>query len=124
AENTFLTSGYANWKNAIGRNGGFEMHQKTNCHTVATQALQNLRSTAVSSLLSHQISLEQATARKCLTAVVTSIVFVARQGLALRHRDDNESNLNQLLSLRAADVPELGTWLSRRQDYTHHSIQN
>ena len=50
---------------------------------------------------------------------------MARQGLALRRVDDSESNLIQLLQLRAEDDPRILQWLRKsQQKYTSHENQN
>ena len=58
--------------------------------------------------------------------IVTSIKYLARQGISLRGDGDEEnSNFMQLLRLRADDDPDLLTWLQRKQNkYTSHEIQN
>lgn len=50
---------------------------------------------------------------KALTAILSSIRFLAIQGLGLRGHDDNKGNLKQLSLLREADVPGLAEWLNR-----------
>ena len=57
--------------------------------------------------------------------IVTSIKYLARQGISLRGDGDEEnSNFMQLLRLRADDDPNLLTWLQRKHNkYTSHEIQ-
>ena len=60
----------------------------------------------------HRAEKEQA--RAMLYLILSSIRFLARQGLALRgDSSDHESNLIQLLRLRGEDKPEILHWLDR-----------
>ena len=79
---------------------------------------------SVDQQLSKQSDCAQAEARRCLTAIFTSIKFLARQGLAFRGHDDSEGNIQQLLNLRALDMPELKQWLENKFDYTSPLLQN
>ena len=57
--------------------------------------------------------------------ILSSLRFLARQGLALRNAEESSSNLIQLLRLRAEDHPQLTSWLERSQKkYTSHENQN
>ena len=59
--------------------------------------------------------------RTCFLKLIESIRFLARPGLAMQGHTDAESNFNQLLKLRANDVPLLTDWLHRKNDkYTSH----
>ena len=79
-ESSFLLSGYTNWKKAVGKNGRFEGHQSSKCHSVAIQALHDLlQSTPVTNMLLQQLSFDQDLARKCLHSIVTTAMFLARQ---------------------------------------------
>ena len=60
-----------------------------------------------------------------LTIILSSVRYLARQELALRGGDDAESNLIQLLQLRAEDNPQMRDWLRRSaRKYTSHENQN
>ena len=49
-----------------------------------------------------------------LRLIISSIGFLARQGLDLRGSgDDSSANLIQLLCLRAEDKPQIREWLDR-----------
>ena len=59
-----------------------------------------------------------------LRLIISSIRFLARQGLALRGSgDDFSANLIQLLRLRAEDKPQIGESLDRRV-HEHTSPEN
>ena len=76
---------------------------------------------------------KQAQNRKCLLAIVSTVRFLARQGLPLRgaSRGDSSgsgeinSNFMQLLLLRKEEIPDLDAWLEKSQDrFTSPDIQN
>ncbi len=57
--------------------------------------------------------------------VLSSLQYLARQGIAIRGHPDEESNFYQLLKLRARDNTKLHSWLQRKTNkYTSHDIQN
>lgn len=63
--------------------------------------------------------------RVALYKIFTTIIFLAKQGLALRRHDDKNSNLKQLLMLRCEGVPELKTWINRdNHKWLHNTIVN
>ena len=66
---------------------------------------------------------EMTTARSSLKRIMTSIAFLARQGLAIRGKTDEDSNFNQLLSLQASYSEDLQSWLSRSK-YRSAIIKN
>ena len=121
-----IEKGYCNWKKAGGKCGIFQTHNDSKCHAFAVQALHHRQlSTPVSGLLSRQLFAEQVNAQKCLHVIFTSIVYLARQGLALRGHNEGEGNFSQLLKSRSHDVPEMAQWLNKRaNNFTHHAVQD
>ena len=68
---------------------------------------------------------EMVKARDMLAIILSSVRYLARQGLALRKADDLESNLIKLLELRAEDNAQITNWLAKgRRKYTSHENQN
>ena len=55
---------------------------------------------------------------------ISSLQFIARQGLPSRGHNDAEGNFLQLLSLRSSDCTCLKQWILQRQNWTSHDIQN
>ena len=88
---------------------GFRKHQESKTHQEAVEVVITLPQTAsnVGELLSKAHKQEREFARNMLGLILS------RQGLALRGSDDAESNLIQLLRLRAEDNPQLLRWLDR-----------
>ena len=85
----------------------------------------------VGEMLSTAHAKEKANSRKALYTILSTVRFLARQGLPLRGSfvgqgcGEANSNLMQLLHLRKDDVPNLDAWLHRSQDrFTSPAIQN
>ena len=116
--------GNCNWKDAT---SAFKKHQESKTHCEAVEAMITLPKTTsdVGELLSKAHKEEKELARDMLRSILSSVRYLARQGLALRGDDDAESNLIQLLQLRAEDNPQLVLWLQRSsRKYTSHENQN
>jgi len=61
--------------------------------------------------------------RAALLKIISSILYLTKQGLAIRGHTDNNSNINQLLKLRSSDSLELDSWLSRTAyKWTSHEV--
>lgn len=120
-EKSFLVNGFTNWKDATRI---FSRHESCEFHKSSAAALSS--NVDVSDMLSKQAAAEKQQNRQYLLKVLTSIRFLARQGLPLRG-DGNEidSNLHQLLVLRGEDYPPIHQFLQRQQlKYTAHEVQN
>ena len=132
AEDVFITAGFSNWKKALER---FEKHQSSLSHRDAMdQVVGNKKD--VGEMLRKGYAEQKAENRQMLQAILSSIRYLGRQGLALRGRykgkesDDilggeSDSNFLQLLKVRAVDIPGLSDWLKRSQaKFTSPDIQN
>ena len=121
----FVSKGFSNWKDA---NGKFAIHASSKCHKEAVLKMVTLPSTTrdVAESLSTQHQREKLERRKCFLKVLSSIKFLARQGLPLRgHGDESDSNFLQLLKLRGEDDARIATWLEKKTDkYTAPDMQN
>lgn len=105
----------------------FKKYQVSKMHCEAVEAMITSPKTTsdVGELLSKAHREEKELARDMLQSILSSVRYLARQGLALRGDDDAESNLIQLLQLRAEDNPPLIQWLQRSSGkYTSHENQN
>lgn len=125
ADKAFLESGFSNWKDAT---AGFKSHEKTECHQAAVERVVTLPKVTkdVGEMLSVSHANDKEVNRQCLLNVLSSIRFIARQGLALRgDGDDSESNYIQLLKLRGEDDSKILDWIKRKNDkYTCAESQN
>ncbi|KAJ8883893.1 hypothetical protein PR048_015748 [Dryococelus australis] len=68
-----------------------------------------------------QTSTEQIKARICLEKIVTSICFLAKQGLSFRGHDSDSENLFELINLRCDDSLELKQWMARNKKKLIHN---
>ncbi|XDV25481.1 hypothetical protein PO909_029397 [Leuciscus waleckii] len=120
ADPAFSSKGFSNWKNAL---VSFERHQnsKSHHHAVTVSAQE---ANPVDSQLSSAWAKQQDNARHCLKNIVSSVQYLARQGLALRGHATQDGNLFQLLKFKAKDDASLSSWLSRCHDYTSPPVQN
>lgn len=59
-----------------------------------------------------------------LIKVLSTIKYLARQGIAFRgDKDDSDYNFVQL-KLRSSDDPRIQTWMKRTKDFTSPELQN
>ena len=107
------TKGFSNWKDAT---ASFKKHLQSKAHGEAVEVVVILPKTTkdVRELLSQAHRLQKTNARDMLRLILSSVRFLARQGLALRgDGSDASANLIQLLRLRAEDKPEVLQWLDK-----------
>ena len=122
-EKTFISIGFRTWKKAIQK---FNEHEHCKTHLEAQDRIVTLPQTVrdVGESLSKQHAKEKQHNRRCFMIILSSIRFLARQGLALRG-SEGQSNFQQLLLLRCDDNPLLRDWLLRKgEKYTCADIQN
>lgn len=120
-EDAFITKGFKNWKRALDK---FSEHEKSACHRHAVLQLQQIKSGPVTAQLSQQKAAEQATARTALIAVLGSVRYLARQGLALRGHEESQGNLMKLLELRSEECLPLRSWMHRTTKFLSPDSQN
>ena len=67
--------------------------------------------------MSDAIAAEKMENTRCSIKILQNVVFLERQGLALRGDGDGKSgNFYQLMLLRALDDPSLLKWINRSYD--------
>lgn len=117
---TFLTTGFNNWKKATEY---FLQHEKSVIHRESVLKLELMKQPTITAQLSSQAKREQKENRDMLLKQLSSLRYLARQGLAIRGHSENEGNLMQLLLLRCEDNPLLKQWLVAKK-YLSHDILN
>ena len=132
-DSLFSITGFSNWQKAISK---FNKHAQSanHRHAVDMAVMASKPSMDVGEKLSTALSEERAKSRNVLYAILSTIRFLARQGLPLRGRYQDDcvensgeidSNFIQTLKLRADEVPNLDIWMKRSQDcFTSPDIQN
>ena len=122
AESTFSTTAFRNWKDAT---RSFRKHESSTAHKeAALKWVHYSKSQSVAAQISKQLLRDQVLAQKCLLKIISSLRYLARQGLAVRGHSENDGNLMQLLQLRGEDSDDLISWLDRRENWLSHDIQN
>lgn len=121
-DSAFVESGFKNWKKGCEK---FNDHEKSHTHAEATAKLNAyMNNEDVSARIRKEHSHNQERSRQALVKIVQSVKFLARQGLAVQGHSSDSENLFELMRLRGQDIPELDRWLSQRQKWMSHDIQN
>lgn len=121
-EETFLSKGFTNWKDAC---SSFRKHETSKYHVDAVHVITKPQKN-VGEMLSQAHSQQKKLNGHMLMTVMQNIQFFGRQGLALRGHNDEESNFTQILKLRSHDQSEITDWLAKKggDKYTSPEIQN
>ena len=123
-EDAFTHAGFTNWKHALVK---FNSHENSAVHKEAVMKWNSYSSNAsIASQLVCQTEQEQKRNREALLQLFSSLLYLARQGLATRGHTDEASNYHQLLQLRATDSEALNSLLnsSRRHKWLSHEIES
>ena len=56
--------------------------------------------------------------------IISSLKYLAGQGLAIQGRNSDDRNFNELLNFWAEEIAGLYSWLARKHSYTFHPIKN
>ena len=122
SETAFTIGGFCNLKKGKEK---FIKHKKSDLHRESVMKIAACRQLLVDAQLSKAKEKEQKEAYAALKEIVTLILFLERQGLAVRGHDSDEGNFQELLRLRAKEIPELKKWLTEtKKHYTTSDIQN
>ncbi len=117
---SFITDGFCDWKNARTR---FKYHESSKIHSDSIYVVnQQTKPTVIAQLIS-TTKRQQEQHQKSLLIQISSLIYLLRQGLALRGHSDVESNLVQLLKLRSIDNNFLNEWINNKK-YMSHDIIN
>ena len=113
----FVDQGFGSWNKAIER---FNDHERSEMHREAVEKLAAKSSrTNVVTQLRIQCEADQRFHRDMLMKLLSSIRFLARQGLSFRgHTETSETfegNLYQLLLLRAEENHQMRVWLNKKE---------
>ena len=111
----FISKGYSNWKNA---HDSFKKHQVSEYHSVAVDLEIVIPKTHndVLEITNEATKKSREDNRRCFAKIIECLQYLARQGLAIRREDDEESNFIQLLKLRAKDDLCLARLLDSKGD--------
>ena len=122
---SFIYKGFNYWKDGTIR---LCSHESTSFHKEAMQVVLELpkQCADIGERLSKQHSDNKKRNREWLLKILASMRYLARQGFSFRgDGDDKDSNLMQLLALRAQKGSELHAWMERKSDrYLSRDMQN
>lgn len=122
SDKAFILRGFKNWKKA---NEKFVSHEKSNTHKLAaSNIIFKKKQESIQSNLNQAHWDNQNKARHALLKIISSLKYLAEQGLAIQGKRSDEGNFMELLNLRCEDVHELRVWLNRKHSYTSAEIQN
>uniref|UniRef100_A0A087XAH7 DUF4371 domain-containing protein n=1 Tax=Poecilia formosa TaxID=48698 RepID=A0A087XAH7_POEFO len=116
ADAGFSIKGFINCKNATTR---FKHHELFQSHAVVCTKREKF-----DVLLSSAVAKQQEEAQYFLQNVLGSVMYLARQGLAIRGHDIKDGHLIQLLKFKFKGDECLSCWLSQYHDYTSPKVQN
>ena len=134
-DQSFVSKGFHKWKDALEK---FRAHQSSVSHKAAFarwkagQEVQKDPNKHILAQLDSSHRDEVAKNQQYLKEIITTLVFLARQGVAFRgHRETekshNKGNFLELLDLRSKDNVVIQRFYSNREKYstyTDHKIQN
>ena len=108
-EDTFITSGFSNWKNATESEKGFAQHESSKTHGDAASRFLKIPSETndVIQTICSTLKLQQDQNGKSLIKIMSSIRYLSRQGTALKGHNEENSTFVQLLNLLAEDEDNL-----------------
>ena len=119
-----VSKGFCNWKDGT---LSFRKHEQSLCHKEAVEVIVTLPATVndIGEMMSQQHAIEKERNRKVFLHILSSIRFLAHQGLPLRSDKDEGDNFMQMLQLKAEENPCIGDWLLRtNKKHTSHQIQD
>ena len=117
----FIENGFRNWKKAKEK---FRKHEMCETHRLAVLPLQQSYGPSVQQQLLQFNQKSQKEAQKTLMLIISSVRFLAKQGLAFRGHKENEENFWRLLKLRANECPQLKQFLSRKTNFCSWNTEN
>ena len=122
AESTFSESGFCNWKDA---SRCFQRHEDSSSHSEAVMKWSSYYAGVnVATQINSKHSESQMVSREMLLKLLSSMRYLARQGLPLRGHATDDGNFYWLVCLFSEDDSDLQKWISQKKAYMSHDVQN
>lgn len=133
SEKTYTEIGFQNWKKGVEK---FKTHESSEAHKSATERFKSYESSLRKGSVAVQVISQRASEieenKKYLKLVCESLLFCARQGIALRGHDETENSGNrgtflELMNLRSNDNALIKKFFSDKGKYFSYiskEIQN
>ena len=119
-ENAFTVTGFQNWRKAVET---FSCHDGSHAHREAKLKWMTRGKTTIEAQITLQRAQLQITRRQGLLFQLKAIVFLTRQGIAIRGQTESEGNLTQLLRTWSKDNEVVKSYI-RENRYTSHQSVN
>ena len=120
AEQAFTEVGFNNW---IKAKEMFRKHERSGSHRESVLKLSKKKGPSIENMISNQEKCLQAEQREGLVKLISSLMYLLRQGLGIRGHTENESNLRQLLKPSSKNNKVIKKWLVEEK-YMCHNIIN
>lgn len=101
----------------------FAKHEASDTHSEAVLKIQSSATVDISQILNATVKKQQLLRQRMLLKQLSTLRYLAHQGLAIRGHAENEGNILQLMKVRCADDPEIDIWL-REGKYLSPDILN
>ncbi len=120
-EGAFFSDEFGNWKKCKEK---LKKHSKSKFHLNAIRKVLCFDSTKsdIAAALISQLKESQETRRRMLMKQLSTFRCLACQGMNVQGKTDVESNLFQILKMRAEDIPELMDWIKDGKYLSHYII--
>ena len=115
-----MKSGFSRWNNALEH---FTKHEATSTHKEAVLKIKSAASVNIGAILDAKTKEQQLRRQRTLKKHLSSVRYLARQGLAFRGHDEKEGNMMQLLQMWSVHDVDIEQWL-REGKYLSHVIIN
>ncbi len=119
-ETAFTKTGFQNWRKAVDK---FKAHEGSHVHREAKLKWMARGQPTIEVQISSQMAQLQMTRRQGLLTQLRAIVYLTRQGIAIRGHTESEGNLQQLLQMWSKDNNVVKSWV-RENRYTSHQAVN
>ena len=84
----------------------------------------HLRGKDISTQLEKQVNVEQAKNKNCLKKIITSLQYLARQGLSFHGHIEENGKFYQLIKLCSDDCDDLRLCLQQKRAFMSNEVQN
>ena len=107
-DDAFMKNGLSRWKNALEY---FAKHETSSTHRETIMKLCNVASMSINASLDARRKEEQFQQQCMLQKHLSSVHYLARQGLALCGHEESEGNMMQLLQMWSMHDADIKQWL-------------
>lgn len=118
-EKAFTENGFINWRKAMEK---FRSHECSHTHKEALMKWNTRETPTIAAELSSQLLKQQQLRREGLVLQLRAILYLARQGIAIRGHTEAEGNLQQLLKAWSHENEVIISWLNANRFSSHQFV--